>query len=242
MPAPGKRRIALLVLFTMAALLSASMLAPAFGAPMAVSAANLASKLAATLKIAKRADKNAKRAIVGLQSVSEGHQGPAGPAGPKGPKGDPGTASNQGVTGPTGPQGPPGPDGPKGADGSPGSPGDPGTPGSPGSPGSPGTPGTPGPPGERGAAGFSWVDIAESVVSFPVATAGQPAAQARTVMCLAGTTRVTGGGYSFNEQYAAVATVLENRPLLGKDGWLVRIRNDGNSQAISAGIYAICVN
>lgn len=68
----SRRRITLMVALSLAALLCASMLAPAFGAPQAVSAASLAKKLASTLKIAKRADKNAKRAIAGLQSVSQG--------------------------------------------------------------------------------------------------------------------------------------------------------------------------
>ena len=48
------------------------MLAPAFGAPKAVSAVSLAKKLTRTTKIAKRADRNAKRAIAGLQHVSGG--------------------------------------------------------------------------------------------------------------------------------------------------------------------------
>jgi hypothetical protein len=59
MPAPRRGRIVVLTLLTTAALLSASMLAPAFGAPKAVSATSLASKLARTLRIAKRADRNA---------------------------------------------------------------------------------------------------------------------------------------------------------------------------------------
>jgi len=52
---------------------------------------------------------------------------------------------------------------------------------------------------------------------------------------------VAGGGYSFDETFAAFAVVLESRPLLAGDGWLVRIRNTGNSLAITAGIYAVCV-
>jgi hypothetical protein len=112
MPAPRRRRIASIVVLTTAALICASMLAPAFGAPKAVSAASLAKKLSRTLTIAKRADRNAKRAIAGLQHA--GAQGPAGPAGPKGDKGDPGTAANVGATGPQGPAGPAGPRGLKG--------------------------------------------------------------------------------------------------------------------------------
>ena len=236
------RRTTLTVLLSVAALLCASMLAPAFGAPKAVSAVSLAKKLARTTKIAKRADRNAKRAIAGLQHVSgggTGGTGATGPRGPKGDKGDPGTAANKGD---------PGPPGPKGDQG------DPGTPGAKGDQGDPGIQGIQGPPGQKGDQGIQGIQgvqgppgfasryIADAVVSFPVATGAQPEAQARTVTCPGGTPRVVGGGYSYSEQFAGYAVVLENRPLLGGDGWLVRIRNNGNSLAISAGIYAICVN
>jgi hypothetical protein len=155
----SRRRITFMVALSLAALLSASMLAPAFGAPQAVSAASLAKKLASTLKIAKRADKNAKRAIAGLQSVGNGTQGPAGPAGPKGEKGDPGTASSQGATGPQGPAGPQGLKGDKGDQGDAclpsnqscvgpqGQPGTNGTNGANGTNGQDGQDGQPGPPG-----------------------------------------------------------------------------------------------
>src|SRR5215217_3117931 len=83
-----------LVLISVAALLCASMLAPAFGAPQATSAASLAKKLAATLRIAKRADRNAKRAIKGLQV--EGKRGPAGPPGATGAQGAAGAKGDQG--------------------------------------------------------------------------------------------------------------------------------------------------
>ena len=58
------------------------MLAPAFGAPQATSVASLAKKLSRTLKIAQRADRNAKRAIGGLQV--EGKRGQPGATGPAG--------------------------------------------------------------------------------------------------------------------------------------------------------------
>jgi len=89
------RRTTFLVLITVAALLCASMLAPAFGAPQATSAASLAKKLASTLKIAKRADRNAKRAIKGLQV--EGKRGPAGPPGATGAAGAAGAKGDQGA-------------------------------------------------------------------------------------------------------------------------------------------------
>src|SRR4051812_36254015 len=91
------RRTTFLVLTSVAALLCASMLAPAFGAPQATSAASLAKKLASTLRIAKRADRNAKRAIAGLQV--EGKRGPAGATGPAGQPGAPGAPGTNGAKG-----------------------------------------------------------------------------------------------------------------------------------------------
>jgi hypothetical protein len=91
------RRTTFLVLISVAALLCASMLAPAFGAPQATSAASLAKKLGSTLRIAKRADRNAKRAIKGLQV--EGKRGPAGPPGAAGAAGQPGTPGAKGDKG-----------------------------------------------------------------------------------------------------------------------------------------------
>src|SRR3954452_14435210 len=89
------RRTTFLVLISVPALLCASMLAPAFGAPQATSAASLAKKLASTLRIAKRADRNAKRAIKGLQV--EGKRGPTGPPGATGAPGAPGAKGDQGA-------------------------------------------------------------------------------------------------------------------------------------------------
>jgi hypothetical protein len=89
-------RTTILVLLTAAALLCASMLAPAFGAPKAVSAVSLAKKLAMTTRIAKRADRNAKRA---LRKAKIGPAGPAGPKGDRGASGAPGTPGASGATG-----------------------------------------------------------------------------------------------------------------------------------------------
>jgi hypothetical protein len=91
------RRTTFLVLTSVAALLCASMLAPAFGAPQATSAVSLTKRLASTLRIAKRADRNAKRAIRGLQV--EGKRGPAGPPGATGATGAPGTPGAKGDKG-----------------------------------------------------------------------------------------------------------------------------------------------
>jgi hypothetical protein len=168
MPASGRRRITLTVLLSVAALLCASMLAPAFGAPKAVSAASLAKKLSRTLKIAKRADRNAKRAIKGLQNAgAPGPAGPAGPTGPKGDKGDPGTAANVGATGPQGPPGPQGDKGDTGATGPQGPQGDLGPQGLPGAKGDKGDTGDTGPQGPQGdqgptgqaGPGATWINV-----------------------------------------------------------------------------------
>jgi hypothetical protein len=101
----GKRRITFTVLLMVAALFSASMLAPAFGAPKAVSAVSLAKKIKATLTIAKRADRNAKRAIKSLQVRPDA--GPAGPAGLPGANGAPGAPGAKGDKGDKGDAGAP---------------------------------------------------------------------------------------------------------------------------------------
>ena len=93
------RRVGFVVLLSVAALLSASMLAPAFGAPKAVSAVSLANKLSRTLKIAKRADRNAKRALADVEQQDTAAKGDPGPTGPAGPKGDAGARGAKGDKG-----------------------------------------------------------------------------------------------------------------------------------------------
>jgi len=102
----SRRRIMFVVGLSLAALLSASMLAPAFGAPEAVSAQSVAKKLARTLKIAKRADRNAKRALRRARTPgpavapgASGPTGPQGPAGAPGAKGDKGDRGDDGAAG-----------------------------------------------------------------------------------------------------------------------------------------------
>src|SRR5215203_5310697 len=92
-PMTSRRRTAFLLSLSVAALLCASMLAPAFGAPRAVSAASLAKKVSQALKTAKRADKTAKRAL------RQAKTGPAGPKGDRGAPGAPGTPDASGTTG-----------------------------------------------------------------------------------------------------------------------------------------------
>lgn len=176
-----------------------------------------------------------------------------GPAGPKGANGAPGPPGPKGDTGPAGPKGETGPAGPKGDTGAAGETGSAGPRGDAGPAGEAGPKGDTGPAGETGPAGpkgdkgdpgppgLSDEVIATSTVTFPVATSSAPNAQARTAMCPTTHPNVTGGGYSFNESYWPYATVVESRPLLGEDGWLVRIRNDGNTLPIPAEIFAVCV-
>ena len=221
------RRNTLTVLVCAAAILCASMLAPAFGAPKAVSAVSLAKKLANTTRIAKRADRNAKRAIAGLQHVSgggTGGTGATGPPGPKGDKGDPGTAANKGDPGP------PGPPGPKGDQGIQGDPGSPGTPGTPGAKGDKGDKGDQGPPG------FQTTFVQTAAVSTPPSTT-----EIDSATCPAGTPRATGGGYEINTGFESFAQVIDSRPLAGGQGWAVRMSNHGNALNLPYTIWVICV-
>jgi len=95
-----------LVLLAIATVLSASMLAPAFGAPKAVSAATLASKVATALKLSKAANRNAKRALTRARQPGPG--GPAGERGATGATGAKGDNGAQGATGAAGAAGAPG--------------------------------------------------------------------------------------------------------------------------------------
>jgi hypothetical protein len=224
------RRTTLTVLGCAAALLCASMLAPAFGAPKAVSAVSLAKKLARTTKIAKRADRNAKRAIAGLQHVSGGGTGATGPRGPKGDKGDPGTAANKGDPGP------PGPKGDQGIQGIQGDPGSPGTPGTPGAKGDKGDKGDQGIQGIQGPPGFQTTFVQTAAVSTPPSTT-----EIDSATCPAGTPRATGGGYEINTGFESFAQVIDSRPLAGGQGWAVRMSNHGNALNLPYTIWVICV-
>ena len=90
-----------LVATLLAVLIGGSLLAPALGAPRAVSLASLAKKVDKTLKIAKRADRNADRAL-----AQDAVPGPAGSPGAKGDKGDACLASDPACQGPQGDPGP----------------------------------------------------------------------------------------------------------------------------------------
>jgi hypothetical protein len=216
----GRRRVVFLTLLALAALLSASMLAPAFGAPKAVSAVSLAKKLARTTKIAKRADRNAKRAIAGLQHVSGGGTGATGPRGPKGDKGDkgdPGTAANKGDPGPPGPKG------------------DQGDPGPPGAKGDQGDQGIQGIQGIQGPPGFASVFIQTNTFSTPGGSFATG-----TAVCPDSLPPVVGGGYDVSDSIGNLFNVMQNRPLGAGDGWLVRMRS-GAQNAFTTEVWAVCV-
>jgi hypothetical protein len=135
----SRSRVGFVVLLSVAALFSASMLAPAFGAPRAVSATSLASKVAKALRLAKRADKNAKKALA--NSGQPGPKGDPGPAGAPGTKGDPGAPGARGAAGAPGA---------KGAPGAPGAPGEKGDKGDACLSSDPACVGPKGDPGEKG--------------------------------------------------------------------------------------------
>jgi hypothetical protein len=131
--------------------------------------------LANTTKLAKRADRNAKRAIAGLQHVSGGTGGGAtGPRGPKGDKGDQGFQGIQGIQGLKRDQGPAG------------------------------------------------------VVSTTVVFTNPPVS-------------VPGGRVRFRRRELSPepAQLMENGPLPGGDGWIVRVRS-GAQNPFNLTTYAVC--
>lgn len=123
----ARKRLVLLTVLWTATIVVASQLAPAFGAPSSVSAAGLATKVKKALTIAKRADKNATKALAAADAP--GPKGDPGVPGEKGPKGDQGLQGIQGLKGDPcsssdpacrGPKGDPGQDGAPGQTGAPG--------------------------------------------------------------------------------------------------------------------------
>ena len=232
------RRTTLTVLLAVAALLCASMLAPAFGAPKAMSAVSLAKKLANTTKIAKRADRNAKRAIAGLQHVSgggTGGTGATGPRGPKGDKGDPGTAANKGDPGPPGPPGAKGDQGDQGIQGIQGDPGSPGTPGTKGDKGDQGLQGIQGIQGVQGPPGFASVFITTSTFSTPGGSFASGIAD-----CPDSLPHAVAGGYDVSDSIGNLFNVMQNRPLGDGSGWLVRVRS-GAANPFTTEVWAVRV-
>ena len=133
---------------------------------------------------------------------------------------------------------PAGATGAPGPAGVPGSPGPTGAPGSPGPTGAPGTPGSPGPTGATGPPGPAGVP--DSTVVFSNFTVAVGATSTGLVSCPVGQPHVLGGGYSLpTDATAATTIVLQSRPLLAEDGWLVQVRNTGGV-GIVVSAYAVC--
>jgi hypothetical protein len=238
MPASRRRRLMWFVLLTTAALLSASMLAPAFGAPNAISMVSLAKKLSRTLKIAKRADGNAKRALAGLHA--QGGAGPVGPAGPAGPKGDPGPQGLQGEHGLQGLQGIQGDKGDKGDKGDQGLQGIQGVKGDKGDKGDQGLQGIQGVKGDKGDKGDQGPPgPASTFVTTTSFTAPAGSFASKSVTCPLSVPHVLGGGYDVPDSAFGHFDVMQNRPLGDGTGWLVEIGNGGAS-SFGVDVWAIC--
>ena len=221
------RRTTLTVLVCAAALLCASMLAPAFGAPKAVSAVSLAKKLANTTKIAKRADRNAKRAIAGLQHVSgggTGGTGATGPRGPKGDKGDPGTAADKGD---------PGPPGAKGDQGIQGIQGDPGTPGAKGDQGIQGIQGIQ--RATRARPASRPIFITTSTFSTPGGSFASGIAD-----CPDSLPHAVAGGYDVSDSIGNLFNVMQNRPARRRER-LARAHAERSPEPVHHEVWAVCV-
>jgi len=107
--------------------------------------------------------------------------------------------------------------------------------GDPGAQGPEGLQGPQGVPGAPGANGFGSTFVGQD--TFQAAPA---AVTVRSIPCPASLPKAVGGGFSFPEQAASVATVLESRPLINGTGWVVGMRNGGNSLAITVGMYVVC--
>jgi hypothetical protein len=194
------------VVLVVAALLSASMLAPAFGAPKAVSAASLASKVAQALKLSKAANRNAKRALA--------RSGQSGPTGPAGAKGDSGAAGAKGETGAAGPQGTQGDLGPQG---------------NPGAQGIPGPQGNTGPQGAQGAQGPAGTARAYALVRMSGGTPGLSIAYNFTSVGRSST-----GVYCL--EMAGAAGNVNNYPAAVTVDWLGTTGPEGNTDAMYRGV------
>jgi hypothetical protein len=106
-----------------------------------------------------------------------------------------------------------------------------------GAPGATGQPGQPGPPGEPGAEGPA--AVAQTYVADAVLVAAGAAVTQDSIVCPVSMPKVLGGGFSFAEQAQPYLTILESRPIIGGNGWVVGVRNGGNG-SLNVGMYAVC--
>ncbi|MEO8689144.1 MAG: hypothetical protein ABI611_13130 [Solirubrobacteraceae bacterium] len=56
--------------------------------------------------------------------------------------------------------------------------------------------------------------------------------------CTGSQTHVLGGGFEISDSAGNLATVLQSRPLLGENGWVVRVRSDAQG-AFNVTAYAV---
>lgn len=107
--------------------------------------------------------------------------------------------------------------------------------GATGATGTNGTNGTNGNTGAQGPAGFAETYVVYENVSTAVSSFSYGVANCPTYA-----PNIAGGGYEIADSSSGVATVMQSRPLLGENGWAVRMRNGGNTFALSWTVYAVC--
>ena len=125
----------------------------------------------------------------------------------------------QGAQGPQGPKGDPGAQGIQGEQGEQGIQGDKGDTGS---------------QGPQGPAGVPNTTVVTTTFSVPGGSFAQAIAQ-----CVSPRPNVLGGGYEIADAVGNLANVMQTRPLLGEDGWFVRVRS-GAQNPFNVTAYAVC--
>ncbi len=183
---------------------------------------------------------------------TQGPPGAPGPQGTQGPQGPPGPAGGQtGPQGPKGDTGPPGPPGPKGDTGPPGPQGIQGIQGERGLTGATGPASTvPGPQGERGFNGTNGINGIQGPAGPPLRisiytvvgpeVSSQTAERSNsTAKCLPGDT-ILSGSYRLN-QNGEYPLIVEDRALLGQNGWETTIQRNVDSNYVFR-TFAQCLN
>jgi hypothetical protein len=125
---------------------------------------------------------------------------------------------------PVGPTGPQGSIGPRGATGQRGV---------TGAHGATGPDGNTGPTGPGG--------LSTEVIQTSTFVVNSGAFNSGVASCVAPNPNVVGGGYDYSDSVGTLATVIQNRPLSDRTGWLVRVRSAAMS-AITIEVWAICAS
>lgn len=76
--------------------------------------------------------------------------------------------------------------------------------------------------------------IVSATVAVPISSFGNA-----TASCSSGS-RVVGGGFSIPDAYVDVSDLVQSRPADDGSGWIVRMRNTGNSLSLPVTVWAIC--